>query len=115
MLRDHPDGVLVFNMLDGMAPLPDAQLRAYAEKKQSEDPRGVLCHATVIRGDGFRASTVRSMLAGLYKIGKSPFPRKVFSAIPEGAAWTSSFASATKSWVEGLCAALETVRATPEK
>lgn len=107
----NPGGVVVLNLLPGDRPLPSAEVRDYAERKQSEDLAGVLAHATVVTGEGFRAGALRSMLAGLYLVSRSPFPRKVFSDVGEAAAWQATIVSAGRDWAPGLVAAVAAVRA----
>ncbi|MBL8741012.1 MAG: hypothetical protein JNK04_07965 [Myxococcales bacterium] len=82
-----PSGLYVFNIIDGQKPAPDGEVRNYAAKKQDEDHAGVLAHITVVRGDGFRPSTIRSLLTGLYLMSRTPFPRKVFAHLHDGTTW----------------------------
>ncbi len=82
-----PEGLYVFNIIDGQRPAPDSDVRNYAAKKQTEDNQGVLAHITVVRGDGFRPSTIRSLLTGLYLMSRAPFPRKVFAHLHDGTSW----------------------------
>lgn len=110
VLGDHPDGVYVYNILDGSKGLPDAEIRAYAERKQNADPHGVLCHLTVVRGDGFRSSTLRSMLAGLYMVSRAKYPRKVMGTLEEGAGWMETLSKGGPPWTEQLVQALYHVR-----
>lgn len=110
-LAANPDGVVVLNLLLGDKPLPSAEVRDYAEQKQSEDLEGVLAHATVVTGEGFRAGALRSILAGLYLVSRSPFPRKVFSEIGAAAAWLGSIVRTERDWEAGLVAAVRAVQA----
>lgn len=82
-----PEGLYVFNIVDGQRPAPDSDVRNYAAKKQTEDNEGVLAHITIVRGDGFRPSTIRSLLTGLYLMSRAPFPRKVFAHLHDGTSW----------------------------
>lgn len=107
----NPDGIVVLNILPGDRPLPSSEVRAYAEQKQGEDTAGVLGHATILTGDGFRAGTIRSMLTGLFLVSRSPFPRKVFSATPEAAAWLSTVVRAGRPWATSLVQVVSSVQA----
>jgi hypothetical protein len=89
----YPDGLYVFNIVDGQRPAPDADVRNYAAKKQTEDNQGVLAHITIVRGDGFRPSTIRSLLTGLHLMSRSPFPRKVFAHLHDGTSWLGEHVS----------------------
>lgn len=106
----NPSGIVVFNLLPGDRPLPSSEVRDYAERKQGEDLAGVLAHATVVTGAGFRAGTVRSMLAGLFLVSRSPFPRKVFSNVEEAAAWEATVLKAGRTWSNGLVEAVTAVQ-----
>jgi hypothetical protein len=83
----YPGGLYVFNIIDGQRPTPDSEVRNYAAKKQTEDHEGVRAHVTIVRGDGFRPSTIRSLLTGLYLMSQAPFPRKVFAHLHDGTTW----------------------------
>lgn len=110
--KQNPNGVLVLNIVEGEAPLPNMQIRSYAEKKQNEDLTGVICHGTVVLGESFRSSTVRSMLAGMYLIGRSKYPRKVFSTLDEGSRWIGTFSRGGPAFADSLLLALHTMRKT---
>lgn len=112
VLRDHPKGVVVLNILRADSQLPSASVRKYAEKKQSEDLEGVLCHATVVDAEGFWAGAMRGMLAGLYLVGRSPFPRKVFADVAEAAYWQSTIANEYEGWARDFIGAVERIRAS---
>ena len=112
VLSNHPAGVLVFNILRADAQLPSTAVRKYAEKKQSEDVVGVLCHATVVDAQGFWAGGMRSMIAGLYLVSRSPFPRKVFATVDEAARWQAPFAQAPAGFDEGLAEAVRGIRSS---
>lgn len=124
-LQRFPQGLVLLNLVNAQAPVPSQEMRRYAERKQNEDTKGVLCHATVMLGDGFRASAARSMLAGLYLVARSPFPRKAFSEVREAAVWLASHSYDTSGptarkpgpgpgWVEQLLLAAKTVQSEPE-
>ncbi len=91
-LRKNPAGLVVINLIDGENPPPSGAIRKYAQSKSTEDPDGVLCHATIIRGEGFKSATIRSMLAGIYLVTRAPYPRKVFATNDECATWAGPLA-----------------------
>ena len=109
VLRDYPKGVFVLNLMRTVA-MPSAEIRAYAEKKQSEDVAGVLGHVTVIDAHGFMASAMRSTIAGLYLVARSPFPRKVYATPDEAVKWIASVASEPAAWSEQLAVAIREIR-----
>jgi hypothetical protein len=106
----NPNGVVVLNLLAAETALPSPEVRTYAERKQGEDTSGVLCHGTVLDGRGFWAGTMRSMMAGLYLVSRSPFPRKVFSSVAEAAAWQASVVKLGRDWADGLVEAVISVQ-----
>jgi hypothetical protein len=108
-LKESPAGVAVLNLMRPFG-IPSPQIRDYAEKKQNEDIAGVLCHATVIDGGGFWASAMRSTLAGLYLVGKSPFPRRVFGSVGDSAAWVATIARRPALWAVELVSAIAVIR-----
>ncbi len=110
VLADHPTGVVVLNILRADSELPSAATRKYAEKKQSEDLEGVLCHATVVDAEGFWAGGMRGILAGLYLVSRSPFPRKVFATVEEAAAWQATIARDYEGWARDLADAVARIR-----
>ncbi len=111
-LKANPDGLIVLNLVDGTQPIPSGPIRAYAEERSKKDLGGVLCHATIVFGDGFRVATMRSVLSGIIVVQHSPFPRRVFSSVGEAAVWTSKFAGAAPGYVQGL---VEAVRQAQER
>ncbi len=111
MHKQHPDGIVVLNLLASESPLPSSEVRDYAARKQTEDPGGVSCHATVVDGRGFWAGTMRSMMATLFLVGRSPFPRKVFSTVDEAAAWQATVVRGGRPWAQGLVDAVSRIRA----
>ncbi len=89
VLRKNPAGVIVLNLVDGENPPPSGPIRRYAQTKSTEDPAGVL-----IRGEGFKPATIRSMLATIQLVTRAPYPRKVFATNDEAASWAAPLAGA---------------------
>jgi hypothetical protein len=114
-LQATPGGLIVLNLVDGTQPVPSAPIRAYAEERSKKDLSGVLCHATIVFGDGFRVATMRSVLSGIIVVQNSPFPRRVFSSVGEAVAWTAKFAGAGPGYVQGLVAAVRQAQAREQK
>jgi hypothetical protein len=106
----NPGGIVVLNIVPGERPLPSGEVRDHAARKQGEDLDGVLAHATVVTGAGFRPGTLRSMLAGLYLVSRSPFPRKVFSTVDEAALWQATVTKSGRAWSSGLIEAVSAVQ-----
>lgn len=76
-LAERPSGIGIVLLLDGLPALPNGDVRGYAAKMASQHSDGILAHATVIRGEGFGISAVRSALTGIFMVAKSPYPRTV--------------------------------------
>ena len=111
-LKANPEGLIVLNLVDGTQPIPSGPIRAYAEERSKKELDGVLCHATIVFGDGFRVATMRSVLSGIIVVQHSPFPRRVFSTVGEAAVWTSKFSGVSVGYVQGL---VEAVRQAQER
>ena len=43
--------------------------------------------AIVIEGAGFRAATLRTILAGIYLLAKSPYPHKILDSVQNATRW----------------------------
>ena len=113
IIRENEQDVWLFrSKRTGTQPIPSGPIRAYAEERSKKDLGGVLCHATIVFGDGFRVATMRSVLSGIIVVQHSPFPRRVFSSVGEAAVWTSKFAGAAPGYVQGL---VEAVRQAQER
>lgn len=76
-LAQRPTGIGIILVIDGVPNLPSSGLRAYAAKMAAQYSEGVLAHATVMTGEGFTMSALRSALTGIFIMARSPYPRAV--------------------------------------
>lgn len=84
-LDEFPQGISAIHIVLDGTPLPDADARVgLAELSQRYGPRygSVL---TVIEGDGFWRSAMRSFVTGLHWVGRRPFHAKICSTLEEAA------------------------------
>jgi hypothetical protein len=99
---------------------PDADSPVSEERKQfaaiNRDTPGLKGVAVVFEGRGFKASAVRSVAAGIAFLSRSPIPHKVFSVLPEAAAWIGPLVHNAGSLpAGGLLRAIDLIRCDPEQ
>jgi hypothetical protein len=73
-------------MVSREATLPDGPARRRARQTTGESNAWIAAGATVVVGEGFRASTIRSIVLAVTVFTAGP-PRKVFSDIRRGVTW----------------------------
>ncbi len=76
-LRQRPDGIGIVLDIGESPQLPPADVRDYATKMAARFPQGIVVHVTVLGGEGFRASALRSALTGIFLFARSPYRRLV--------------------------------------
>src|SRR5262249_19207414 len=67
---------------------PDGPVRQRARQSARESNEWIAAGATVVVGEGFRASTIRSVVLAVTFFTAGP-PRKVFGDIRRGVTWLS--------------------------
>jgi hypothetical protein len=87
--KEYPDGIGVMTVVPYGIPLPDARVRDAAAELMKEADRWVRARAMVLEGDGFWASTARSMYTALKIFTKTPCPQKTFGDSFEACRWIS--------------------------
>ena len=85
----YPDGIVVFNVIPGVMPIPPMEVRRKASRVLGETGDHVLCTTTVIQGEGFWVSAARAAVAGITLFSRAPHPHKVFGTISDGAKWAA--------------------------
>jgi hypothetical protein len=76
------------------APIPTPDARALLEALTERFTSRLVCHATMVQGTGFRASTMRSFLTGVALIQRRKFKAKTFANIHDLATWLAPAHSA---------------------
>jgi hypothetical protein len=87
----YPDGLVVFNVVRTLIPVPDSPVRHKASAVLAETAGHVLCTATVIEGEGFWASAARAVVATITLVSRASHPHKVFATIEESADWAEPY------------------------
>ena len=74
------------------APMPNATVRAQAQRDTAESAQWLAAGATVVRESGFRASVTRSIILGIAALSDGP-PRKVFQETTGAVDWIGTYLS----------------------
>ncbi len=85
----HPGGIVVFNVIPQVVPIPSSEVRKKASDVLGETGGHVLCTVTVVGGNGFWTSAARAVVATITLFSRAPHPHRVFATIEEGAAWAA--------------------------
>lgn len=95
--------------------MPDKEVRALGADLFKVVAREIRCSATVIAGEGFWASTARSVLTGIHLLSRQPCPNRAFAKVDEAAQWMAGyFDPASEVEVDGLTAAMSSLIRTEE-
>jgi hypothetical protein len=87
LAEEHSSGVFLLTIIEANALIPSVIARdAMAEFLRKAAGRMVLS-AVVFEGTGFRATVVRSIVAGLAMLTNYPFPHKHFPRVDGAAHW----------------------------
>jgi hypothetical protein len=79
----------VLSIVDGTFALPDSEVRELGSSLFKEVATSMRCSANVVLGSGFRVAALRSVLAGIYLVSRSPCPTKAFADIASAAHWVA--------------------------
>lgn len=101
----HPAGLVVFNLVRTLIPVPDAPVRRKASSVLGETGGHVLCTATVIEGEGFWVSAARAVVATITLLSRASHPHRVFATIAEAAVWAEPHVSGDGARAAELAAA----------
>jgi hypothetical protein len=75
------------HLIINAAPLPTAEARAVFNEVTERYVDRVGCTATMVEGDGFWASAMRSFLTGIFVIQRRPFPVKTVAHLEDLPGW----------------------------
>ena len=109
LIRAYPQGISSVHVILDKTPLPTAEARTHLREITERYAKNVACVGTVVDGDGFWASAMRSFLTSLHWLSRRPFKAHYASSIEELAEWLPPFhaqktgvviqpADLTKSW-----------------
>jgi len=94
--RTHRGGTLLLTMIDSSVPLPTEDARAVIVDTFKRMAARNRAAATVVRGDGFWASAIRSTLTALNLVVRPACPQRTYAEVDEAIEWLRSHdASAT--------------------
>jgi hypothetical protein len=85
----------VLSIVEGSFTLPEAEVRELGTSLFKEVAPTMRCSANVVLGSGFRVAALRSVLAGIYLVSRSPCPTKAFADIAEAAHWVAGMHEGT--------------------
>lgn len=91
MSEDHPNGVGLFGVAEEGMPTIGALERRIVSDLFADLGRRALFVASVVEGDGFWASTARSVMTAIGIVARRPCPLKLFRHAAEAAEWQSRF------------------------
>jgi hypothetical protein len=103
----YPHGIASLAIAHFGAKIPSAELRAAASQAMVESRLTTRCAAQVISGEGFWASTVRSVITAMEKLRPDDKPRRSFASLPEAVPWLCEQLDRDLKWGEGLSAAAQ--------
>jgi hypothetical protein len=87
LIRAYPQGISSVHVIADKTPLPGADARNHLREITERYAANLACVGTVIDGDGFWASAMRSFLTSLHWLSRRPFKAHYASSIPELAEW----------------------------
>jgi hypothetical protein len=79
----------VLTLADENVPIPGSDVRSASSRLMRELVPHLVAGATVVGGDGFWASAVRSFLTAVYVVAKQPCPTKAFASVQDASGWLS--------------------------
>lgn len=106
-LAQRPSGVAILVDLGEAPALPPAEERRYATEMAARYPDGIVAHASIFRGSGFLAATIRSALTGIFMVARSPYPRSVVADAREGVRFLRPHLGVDASAEESMLRAFE--------
>jgi hypothetical protein len=93
---------------EGLA-LPPMAVRDRGAQLIRENTGHVDAAAVILPGEGFWASTVRSVVTASFLLARQPYPSRCHPTVEEGARWLLGLSSREGASLEGLCKAVDTL------
>lgn len=109
--RGHPIATVM--IAEPNLPLPEGEMRKFANDCMTRVSRHTGDQASVILGDGFWLSAARSVMTAMNMMSREKRNMRVFAGVPEAASWASAILGApheSKLFHEVLSAVRETAR-----
>jgi hypothetical protein len=106
--KSYPKSVGSLTVTSTDVPLPGAEIRALATKMSQESDAWVKCATTIVDGQGFKASVLRSMLVAM-TVFQGGQPRRVFAEPDPAVEWLGNtlgldptVRAAVRNWAHGV-------------
>lgn len=97
----HPEGICFLCVVGAVVPPPDSELRKATIRMVADLGKRLRCVACVIEGEGFRAATTRSVLAGMTLLLRSNAPAtRIVANTGEAAAWLAQHGASEREVLE---------------
>lgn len=84
---ESPQGLRLLVVVEPGASMPPAESRAGIAAFMRDYAKSIRATSLAFEGSGFRAASVRAVVAGLNVVANHPFPYKVFATIGEALWW----------------------------
>ncbi|HEX5101634.1 MAG TPA: hypothetical protein VFV94_19115 [Polyangiaceae bacterium] len=108
--RRHSD-VALLQVIEEGATAPDSDARRALSTMLRTHGGAIRCSAVVYEGDGFRAATLRAVVAGIALLGRPVYPHVVFASTMAAINWTARhFSHDGPVWAEQVRNAVDEVR-----
>lgn len=111
MLRSQTGGTLLLTMIDPSVPLPTDDARAIIVDAFKRMASRNAAAATVVRGDGFWASAVRSTLTALNLVVRPGCPQRTFAHVDEAIDWLRTHDGSGSIDARGVVSSIESLTA----
>jgi hypothetical protein len=85
--RESAEGLRLLIVVEPGASMPPAESRAGIAAFMRDYAKNIRATSLAFEGTGFRAASVRAVVAGLNVLANHPFPYKVFATIGEALWW----------------------------
>lgn len=97
LTRTFPNGIGVLQVVEPVAPPPDAAARNALSNVLRNAGKSVRGSAIVFEGTGFKMAAVRAIVTGLTMLARPEFPHVVFADLHEASAWVAAYLSGANS------------------
>lgn len=109
---DSPQGLRLLVVVEPHASMPSSEARAGIAAIMRERSGSIRATSLAFEGIGFRAASVRAVVAGLNVLAHHPFPYKVFATVPEALAWDAMAPTGSGAPPQVLAELIQSLRAS---
>ena len=90
MSKQWPGGFSSISVVASFSKMPNAEVRAEAERLAATPTQNARGGALIIEGTGLLAAAIRAMLVGMFAFSNQRVPTKIFDNIDRAAPWVLS-------------------------